>query len=243
MSISSSSLITGESSSRADSIVSISGITKSYQTGPIRLEVLKGVDLEVASGEWVAILGPSGSGKSTLLKILGLLDRPDSGSYIINGTSVTDLNDNQRAQARNRDIGFIFQRFNLLPRVSALHNVETPLIYRSMSRSERHERAAAALDAVGLSDRVTHDPSELSGGQIQRVAIARALVTNPTLLLADEPTGNLDAKSGREVMELFKTLPQEGRTIIMITHDSDIAALAHRQLKLNDGRLERLDIG
>ncbi len=243
MSISSSSLITGESSNRSDPIVSISGITKSYQTGPIRLEVLKGVDLEVASGEWVAILGPSGSGKSTLLNILGLLDRPDSGSYIINGTSVTDLNDNQRAQARNRDIGFIFQRFNLLPRVSALHNVETPLIYRSMSRSERHERAAAALDAVGLSDRVTHDPSELSGGQIQRVAIARALVTNPTLLLADEPTGNLDAKSGREVMELFKTLPQEGRTIIMITHDSDIAALAHRQLKLNDGRLERLDIG
>ncbi len=219
-------------------IVSIAGITKSYQTGPVLLKVLQGVDLKVTPGEWVAILGPSGSGKSTLLNILGLLDRPDSGTYIIDGTSVTDLDDNERAEARNRDIGFIFQRFNLLPRTSALENVATPLVYRRLPRKERLDRAEAALESVGLADRVSHDASELSGGQIQRVAIARALVTNPSLLLADEPTGNLDAKSGAEIMELFHELPRQGRTIIMITHDPDIASMAHRQLKLADGRLQ-----
>ena len=222
----------------SEPMVSISGITKSYRTGPIDLHVLRGIDLDVGRGEWVAILGPSGSGKSTLLNILGLLDRPDAGSYRIGGTPVTDLSDDERAEARNRDIGFIFQRFNLLPRTSALENVATPLVYRRGPRRERLERAEAALDAVGLADRLSHDPSELSGGQIQRVAIARALVTNPTLLLADEPTGNLDHESGAEIMDLFRQLPSEGRAIIMITHDADIAALAHRQLRLTAGRLE-----
>lgn len=224
-------------------IVSISGITKSYQTGPIRLHVLQGIDLEVTPGEWVAILGPSGSGKSTLLNILGLLDRPDDGTYFIDGISVTDLDDNERAEARNRDIGFIFQRFNLLPRTSARENVATPLVYRKMSRHERLERADAALEAVGLADRASHEPSELSGGQIQRVAIARALVTNPTLLLADEPTGNLDTRSGAEIMSLFQDLIQQDRTIIVITHDPDIADLAHRQLRLGDGRLHPMSHG
>ena len=221
----------------AGTIVSISGITKSYRTGPVQLRVLRGIDLEVQRGEWVAILGPSGSGKSTLLNILGLLDRPDSGTYTIDGTPVTDLDDDERALARNRDIGFIFQRFNLLPRTSALENVATPLLYRRTPRRERLERAEAALGAVGLADRVMHDPSELSGGQIQRVAIARALVTDPTILLADEPTGNLDAESGAEIMELFRELPRQGRTIIMITHDAEVAAQAHRQVRLADGRL------
>ena len=228
---------------RPEPLVSISGITKSYQSGPDRLHVLQGIDLEVTPGEWVAILGPSGSGKSTLLNILGLLDRPDSGTYLINGTSVTDLDDNARAEARNRDIGFIFQRFNLLPRTSARENVATPLVYRRVSRQERMKRAEEALAAVGLADRASHEPSELSGGQIQRVAIARALVTNPTLLLADEPTGNLDARSGAEIMELFQELPRQGRTIIMITHDSDIADLAHRQLRLGEGRLHPVSRG
>ena len=222
---------------RTDSMVSIAGITKSYRTGPIDLHVLRGIDLEVARGEWIAILGPSGSGKSTLLNILGLLDRPDAGTYRIQGRSVTDLSDDERAEARNRDIGFIFQRFNLLPRTSALENVATPLVYRRGSRRDRLARAAETLAAVGLADRLSHEPSELSGGQIQRVAIARALVTNPALLLADEPTGNLDAESGAEVLELFRQLPSEGRAIIMITHDPDVAALADRQLHLSEGRL------
>ena len=218
-------------------MLSIKNLCKSYRYAGARQPVLEDLDFEMGRGSSIALLGESGSGKSTLLHLVAGLDRPDSGSYVINGTPVTDLDDNERAEARNRDIGFIFQRFNLLPRTSAVENVATPLVYRRVPRRERLERAAAALESVGLADRLSHDPGELSGGQIQRVAIARALVTNPTLLLADEPTGNLDAESGAEVMELFQQLPAEGRTIIMITHDADIAAFAHRQLRLGDGRL------
>lgn len=218
-------------------VLRMRGIARSYQVGPERLDVLTNVDLDVQKGEWVAIVGASGSGKSTLLNIMGLLDRPDSGRYELGGVAVSTLDDKARTLARNRMIGFVFQQFNLLPRTDAIDDVATPLLYARVPKQDRLERAAEALSAVGLADRLYHTPTELSGGQIQRVAIARALVTNPTIILADEPTGNLDAASGVEVLALFDELHARGSTIVMITHDMDIAARADRQLRLETGRL------
>ena len=218
------------------------GIARSYQVGPERLDVLTGVDLQVRRGEWVAIVGASGSGKSTLLNIMGLLDRPDAGIYQLDGVPVSSLDDRARTRARNEMIGFVFQRFNLLPRTTALTDVATPLMYAGVPKRDRLARAAQVLGMVGLGDRVNHLPTELSGGQIQRVAIARALVANPTILLADEPTGNLDPASGVEILALFEDLHRAGVTIVMITHDMEIAARADRQLRLADGVLNPMDL-
>ena len=222
-------------------VLSMRGIAKAYQTGPERLHVLTDVNLDVADGEWVAIVGASGSGKSTLLNIMGLLDHPDAGTYELGGVPVSSLDDRSRTLARNQMIGFVFQQFNLLPRTTALDDVATPLLYARVPRGERLERATQALQAVGLGDRIDHTPTELSGGQIQRVAIARALVTNPTIILADEPTGNLDPHSGVEVLALFDQLHARGATIVMITHDLEIAGRADRQLRLVDGGLQKLE--
>lgn len=225
----------------ATNILGMRGITRAYQTGSQMLTVLSGVDLDVAEGEWVAIVGASGSGKSTLLNILGLLDQPDAGTYLLQGMDLSTLDDRQRALARNQMIGFVFQRFNLLPRTPAIEDVATPLLYARVPKGERRRLAANALESVGLGGWAHHTPNELSGGQMQRVAIARALVTDPAVVLADEPTGNLDTKSGNEVINLFASLHASGRTIIMITHDMDIAARADRRLRLSDGRLHPLD--
>jgi putative ABC transport system ATP-binding protein len=219
-------------------VVRMREISRTYRRGSVLVPVLRGITLEVETGEWVAILGPSGSGKSTLLNILGLLDRPNSGTYELEGEDVSRLGDTQQARLRNRYIGFVFQSFQLIPRTSALENVATPLLYRAVRRAERLERARAALDSVGMGPRAEHDPGELSGGETQRVAIARALVTDPALLLADEPTGNLDTVSGNDVMALLRQLHDEGRTIVMITHEPSVAALADRRLALHDGQLE-----
>jgi putative ABC transport system ATP-binding protein len=216
------------------------GITRSYQMGPELLHVLTNVNLDVTQGEWVAIVGASGSGKSTLLNIMGLLDHPDSGVYELDGVPVSTLDDRARTFARNRMIGFVFQQFNLLPRTEAIDDVATPLLYARVPKRARMKRAAQALTAVGLGDRMDHTPTELSGGQIQRVAIARALVADPTIILADEPTGNLDRESGEEVLALFEDLHSQGATIVMITHDMDIASRADRQLHLIDGELQDL---
>jgi putative ABC transport system ATP-binding protein len=218
-------------------VVRTRALARTYRRGAIAVPVLEAVDLELAEGEWVAVLGPSGSGKSTLLNLLGLLDRPDAGVYELAGEDVSDLGDTRRAELRNRRIGFVFQSFNLLPRTSALENVAAPLLYRGIRRAARLARAREALERVGLADRVDYDPSQLSGGQLQRVAIARALVGNPALLLADEPTGNLDSRSGAEVLELFAALHQAGSTVLMITHDPTVAARAQRRLVLDAGRL------
>ena len=223
---------------RQDAVLQMRGITRSYVNGPELLEVLRGVDLEVDEGEWVSIVGASGSGKSTLLNLIGLLDQPDGGTYLLNGTDVTTLDDRARSKARNRELGFVFQRANLLPRTSALENVCTPLIYAGISRADQRERAAWALAQVGLADRMNHDASQLSGGQMQRVAIARALVTDPAVLLADEPTGNLDPHSSGDVLELISQLHKEGRTVVMITHELNVAALADRQFELAEGLLQ-----
>jgi putative ABC transport system ATP-binding protein len=199
---------------------------------------LRGVDLSIARGEYVAIMGPSGSGKSTLMNLIGLLDTPDEGEYWLNGKLVSDMTDRELAHTRNKEVGFVFQTFNLLPRANALHNVETPLIYGGVKRAERLERAAAALVRVGLGDRQAHRPSEMSGGQRQRVAIARALVTDPSILLADEPTGNLDSVTSREIMGLFDVLHDAGHTIIVVTHEPEIAGHARRRIVLRDGQVE-----
>lgn len=220
-----------------DTVLHMRGITKSYTNGPSTLHVLRGIDLAVRRGEWVAIIGASGSGKSTLLNILGLLNPADAGRYVLADVDVAGLDDLQLTRLRNRELGFVFQRFNLLPRTSALENVATPLRYARLSRAQREQRAVQALASVGLADRAHHQPSELSGGQMQRVAIARALVTQPAVLLADEPTGNLDRQAGAEVMSLFDDLHAHGRTIVMITHDLDIARRADHQLRLADGVL------
>jgi putative ABC transport system ATP-binding protein len=218
-------------------VVRTRALARTYLRGSIAVPVLEAVDLELAEGEWLAVLGPSGSGKSTLLNILGLLDRPDAGVYELAGEDVSDLGDTRRAALRNRRIGFVFLSFNLLPRTSALENVAAPLLYRGIRRAARLKQALGALERVGLADRADHDPTELSGGQLQRVAIARALVGEPALLLADEPTGNLDSRSGAEVLELFAALHRAGTTVLMITHDPVVASRAQRRLVLDAGRL------
>ena len=219
-------------------LISMRGIWKTYQMGVEELHALRDVSFEVQKGEYLAIIGPSGSGKSTLMNLIGCLDSPTKGEYWINGQLVSDMTDDQLARIRNKEIGFVFQTFNLLSRATALHNVELPLIYAGMRANERHERAQAALASVELGDRVTHKPNELSGGQRQRVAIARALVNHPSILLADEPTGALDTKTSYEIMELFEKLYEQGNTIIMVTHEQDIAARAHRIITIRDGRIE-----
>jgi putative ABC transport system ATP-binding protein len=218
-------------------LIQLHKLTKVYDMGASQVNALDGVDLEIAKGDYVAIMGPSGSGKSTLMNLIGCLDTPSSGSYILNGREVAEMDDNALAEIRNKEIGFIFQTFNLLSRTNALQNVELPLIYAGLARHERHKRAAEALTAVGLGDRMDHKPNELSGGQRQRVAVARALVNNPSILLADEPTGNLDSKTGDEIMELFDTLSKKGNTIILVTHEEYIANRAWRIVKLRDGRI------
>jgi putative ABC transport system ATP-binding protein len=215
-------------------VITLEGITKLYLTGEVEVAALKGVSLHIPEGEFIAIMGPSGSGKSTLMNVIGCLDQPSSGRYILDGYDVSALTDDQLAWIRNRKIGFVFQSYNLIPRASAVHNVEMPLIYAGDSQ-QRRERAMAALESVGLLERAGHLPSELSGGQQQRVAIARALVTDPAILLADEPTGNLDSESSLEIMKLLRDLNQQGRTIVLITHEPDIAAFAQRVVRLRDG--------
>jgi len=218
-------------------LIELHGVSRIYDLGHVQVAALQGVDLEVQQGEFLAIVGPSGSGKSTMMNILGCLDRPTAGTYILNGTPVAELNDDGLAQLRSRTIGFVFQSYNLLPRTSALENVMTPLLYQGVPRKDRVARATVALERLGLGDRIDHVPTELSGGQQQRVAIARALVTEPALLLADEPTGNLDSTSGAEVMALLTQLNAAGRTIVMITHDAEVASRARRQVHVRDGRL------
>jgi putative ABC transport system ATP-binding protein len=218
-------------------LISLDHVSRIYEMGRLAVSALSDVSLTVGEGEFLAIVGPSGSGKSTMMNILGCLDRPTSGQYSLAGTPVAQLDDDGLARVRSRTIGFVFQSYNLLPRTSALHNVMTPLLYQNVSRRDRTDRARAALERLGLGDRLDHDPSELSGGQQQRVAIARALVTNPALLLADEPTGNLDSASGLEVMTLLRELNATGRTVVLITHDPDVAASATRQIHLHDGRI------
>ncbi|MGZ6296165.1 MAG: ABC transporter ATP-binding protein [Candidatus Limnocylindrales bacterium] len=221
----------------AGALIELRGVRRVYDTGRIAVEALRGVDLTIDEGEFVAIVGPSGSGKSTLMHILGCLDRPTEGTYRLDQTPVAELDDDGLAAIRSRAIGFVFQSYNLLPRTSALENVATPLLYQGVGRAERLARARAALEQLGLGDRVEHQPSELSGGQQQRVAITRALVTQPRLLLADEPTGNLDSASGAEVLALLGDLHAAGMTIVLITHDQDIAAAASRQVHVRDGQL------
>jgi putative ABC transport system ATP-binding protein len=212
---------------------------KTYVMGDEEIHALKGVSIAIERGEYVAIMGPSGSGKSTLMNLIGCLDTPSKGTYLLNEKEVSQMNDNELARIRNEEIGFVFQTFNLLPRATALHNVELPLVYAGMSKKARLEQAKAAIEKVELTHRMTHKPNELSGGQRQRVAIARALVNNPSILLADEPTGNLDSKTGIEIMALFARLHQGGNTIIVVTHEADIAAYAHRVIAIRDGQVER----
>ena len=218
-------------------IIKLEEVSRVYDTGKIQVPALIDVNLDVAEGEFLAIVGPSGSGKSTMMNILGCLDRPTAGLYVLDGQPVDELDDDGLAYVRSRSIGFVFQSYNLLPRTSALDNVATPLMYQGVARKERERRARAALERLGLGDRVNHEPSELSGGQQQRVGIARALVTEPALILADEPTGNLDSKSGAEVLDLFRDLHAIGRTIVLITHDTEVATAADRAVHIRDGRL------
>ena len=212
---------------------------KTYVMGDEEIHALRGVSISIERGEYVAIMGPSGSGKSTLMNLIGCLDTPSRGTYLLNEKEVSQMNDNELARIRNEEIGFVFQTFNLLPRATALHNVELPLVYAGMSKKERLEQAKNAIEKVELTHRMTHKPNELSGGQRQRVAIARALVNNPSILLADEPTGNLDSKTGIEIMALFARLHQGGNTIILVTHEAEIAAYAHRVIAIRDGQVER----
>ncbi|HVR43091.1 MAG TPA: ABC transporter ATP-binding protein [Thermoanaerobaculia bacterium] len=219
-------------------LIEMHELMRVYEMGAEKVWALRGVDLTVDHGEYVAVMGPSGSGKSTLMNIVGCLDSPTSGRYLLDGIAVDTMGEDELAAVRNRKIGFVFQTFNLLARTTALHNVELPLIYARMPRGERRERAEQTLAEVGLADRMHHQPNELSGGQRQRVAIARALVNRPSLLLADEPTGNLDSKTGREILDLFRALASRGNSIILVTHEEDVAAEAQRVIHLRDGRIE-----
>jgi putative ABC transport system ATP-binding protein len=220
-------------------LIETDDLWKTYKMGTEEVHALRGVSIAIERGEYVAIMGPSGSGKSTLMNLIGCLDTPTKGSYLLNGKRVSEMNDDELARIRNEEIGFVFQTFNLLPRASALHNVELPLVYAGVSSKVRRERANLALDRVELSDRKNHRPNELSGGQRQRVAIARALVNNPSILLADEPTGNLDSKTGVEIMSVFQRLHDAGNTIILVTHEADVAAYAHRVISIRDGQVEK----
>jgi putative ABC transport system ATP-binding protein len=223
-------------------IIEMKNITKTYIVGFEEVHALRGISLTVRKNEYIAVMGPSGSGKSTLMNIIGCLDSPTSGIYLFNGINVSDMNDNELARIRNKEIGFVFQTFNLIPRSNALHNVELPLIYANVPAFERKERARRALESVGLADRIYHKPNELSGGQRQRVAIARALVNNPSIILADEPTGNLDSKTGEEIMQLFEELHRKGNTIILVTHEEYIAEHAKRIIRIRDGIIEADEI-
>ncbi|MGE3524926.1 MAG: ABC transporter ATP-binding protein [Gemmatimonadales bacterium] len=222
-----------------DAVIVTRNLQRNYDMGGEVVHALRGVDLVIRRNEFVAVMGPSGSGKSTLMNMIGCLDTPTEGEYWLNGFRVSELSDNQLARIRNKEIGFVFQTFNLLPRATALHNVELPLVYAGLSSRERKQQAEEALTRVGLQDRMTHKPNELSGGQRQRVAVARALVNRPSILLADEPTGNLDSATGAEIMALFDTLHREGQTIVLVTHEHDIAEHAKRQVHILDGRIEK----
>ncbi len=223
---------------KGDLVIRIEGVTKEYKMGEEIVRALRGVSLSIYRNEYVAIMGPSGSGKSTMMNLLGCLDTPTSGRYEFNGKDVATMEDDELAEIRNKEIGFVFQTFNLLPRSTALQNVELPLIYAGVPAEERRRRALAALQSVGLGDRINHKPNELSGGQRQRVAIARALVNNPSIILADEPTGNLDSKTSADIMEVFESLYMQGNTIIVVTHEEDIARRARRIIRLRDGLIE-----
>lgn len=220
------------------SLIKITNIKRDFQLGSEIINVLKGIDLTINKGEYVALMGPSGSGKSTLMNLLGCLDTPTSGTYILNGNDVSQMTDDNLAEIRNKEIGFVFQTFNLLPRTTALDNVALPMIYAGYSKSDRTARATEVLKQVGLGDRMDHEPNQLSGGQRQRVAVARALVNKPSIILADEPTGNLDSKTSVEIMNLFNEIHANGNTVILVTHEEDIAAYAHRIIRLRDGLVE-----
>jgi putative ABC transport system ATP-binding protein len=220
-------------------LITTQDLWKTYVMGSEEIHALRGVSINIDKGEYVAIMGPSGSGKSTLMNLIGCLDTPSKGSYMLNGKEVAAMNDDELARIRNEEIGFVFQTFNLLPRATALHNVELPLVYAGVSGKDRQDRARQALEKVELTSRASHKPNELSGGQRQRVAIARALVNNPSILLADEPTGNLDSKTGVEIMAVFKRLHDAGNTIVLVTHEADIAAFAHRVIHIRDGQVEK----
>lgn len=225
-----------------DPVIKLEHIRKTYQMGSVAIHALRDVSLEIFPNEYVAIMGPSGSGKSTLMNVLGCLDTPSGGDYMLNGTNVSNMEDSELAYIRNKEIGFVFQTFNLLSRSTALDNVALPLVYAGYNKADRRDRAAAILDNVGLGDRVHHKPNELSGGQRQRVAVARALVNDPSIILADEPTGNLDTKTSYEIMALFEDLYQSGNTIIVVTHEEDIAKHAEKIVRLRDGNIEEIQI-
>lgn len=221
-----------------DALISIRDMTKVYVMGDVEVRALNGVSLDIFPNEYVAIMGPSGSGKSTMMNMIGCLDIPTSGNYFLNGTDVSRMTDNEQAAVRNKEIGFVFQTFNLIPRISILQNVELPLVYAGIKRTERRARAIQALESVGLGQRVDHRPNELSGGQRQRVAIARAIVTRPSIILADEPTGNLDTKTSQEIMRIFEALYRMGNTVVMVTHEEDMAHHARRIIRFRDGKVE-----
>lgn len=222
----------------ANPLINIKALKRDFQLGSETIYVLKGIDLQINKGEYVALMGPSGSGKSTLMNLLGCLDTPTSGTYILNGKDVSQMHDDDLAEIRNKEIGFVFQTFNLLPRTTALDNVALPMIYAGYSKTERNQRASEVLTQVNLADRMDHQPNQLSGGQRQRVAIARALVNKPSIILADEPTGNLDSKTSVEIMNLFNEIHKNGNTVILVTHEEDIAQYAHRIIRLRDGIIE-----
>jgi len=232
-------LVTSGATAPGGALIHAEDLWRTYVMGAEEIHALRGVSFDIQKGEYVAVMGPSGSGKSTLMNIIGCLDTPSKGRYILHGNVVSEMDDDQLAAVRNREIGFVFQTFNLLPRATALHNVELPLVYAGIPKEERLEKARRALEMVELGERVNHRPNELSGGQRQRVAIARALVMSPAILLADEPTGNLDSATGEEIMRLFERLYTEGNTIILVTHERDIAQHAHRTINIRDGQIEK----